>query len=253
MIDLKGKVALVTGATSGIGEATALVLAKAGAQVMVQGRREDAARGVVAAIRAAGGDAEYVLGDVADPETAVRAVSATVGKFGGLDILANVAGVITRGDTVQTSDADWALNMNANVNGPFYMSRAAIPEMRKRGGGSIINLASNVGLVGCRGLAAYCASKAAVVNLTRAMALDHAVENIRVNSVNPGAVDTPMLVSGHPTRTPDEVREANRSGIPQGWLPKPIEVANAILFLASDLSRHITGVALPVDGGVTAE
>ena len=133
------------------------------------------------------------------------------------------------------------------------MSRAAIPALRRSGGGSIVNLGSTAGLVGCPGLAAYCASKGAIVNLTRAMALDHALESIRVNAVCPGAVDTPMLVSGRGDLSPDRVREANRASIPQGWLPGPIEIANAIAFLASDLSRHVTGTALPVDGGFAAK
>ena len=252
MIELTGKAALVTGATSGIGAETARVLAKAGAKVMVVGRRRDAAEVVCDGIGASGGTAEHVLGEVTDPEFAARAVKTTEERFGRLDILANIAGVICRGTVEDTSDADWAVMMAVNATGIFYMSRAAIPAMRRVSGGSIINLGSNVGLVGCRGLAAYCASKGAVVNLTRAMALDHAAEGIRVNSVNPGAVDTPMLVSGHGGTEPDAIREANRASIPQGWLPDPIEVANAIAFLASDLSRHITGTALPIDGGYNA-
>ena len=143
--------------------------------------------------------------------------------------------------------------MNTNVSGTFFMSRASINAMRRSGGGSIINLGSTVGLTGCAGLAAYCASKGAVVNMTRAMAIDYAVENIRVNSVNPGAVDTPMLVSGHGHLDAEAVREKNRVSIPQGWLPKPHDIAKTIAFLASDLSKHITGAAIPVDGGYTAE
>ena len=252
MIDLTGKAALVTGATSGIGAETARVLAKAGANVMVAGRRGDAAMAVCNGIAASGGTAEHVLGEVTDPEFAARAVETTEERFGRLDILANVAGVICRGKVEETSDAEWAAMMSVNVTGTFYMSRAAIPAMRRVSGGSIINLGSNVGLVGCSNLAAYCASKGAVVNLTRAMALDHAAEGIRVNSVNPGAVDTPMLVSGHGNTGADAIREANRASIPQGWLPQPVEVANAIAFLASDLSRHITGTDLPIDGGYNA-
>lgn len=252
MIELKGKAALVTGATSGIGAETARVLAKAGAKVMVAGRRGDAAMAVCNGIGASGGTAAHVLGEVTDPEFAARAVKTTEESFGRLDILANIAGVICRGTVEETSDSDWAAVMSVNVTGIFYMSRAAIPAMRRVSGGSIINLGSNVGLVGCGGLAAYCASKGAVVNLTRAMALDHAAEGIRVNSVDPGAVDTPMLVSGHGGLEPDSIREANRASIPQGWIPEPIEVANAIAFLASDLSRHITGTALPIDGGYNA-
>lgn len=253
VIDLDGKVAIVTGATSGIGKATALTLARAGAAVIVTGRREKAAKDLVGIIQSEGLQGDFLLGDVVDPELSTRAVAVAQSQFGRLDILANVAGAITRGDATETSDEEWASMLAINVSGTFYMSRAAIPAMRNAGGGSIVNLASNVGLVGCTKLAAYCASKGAVVNLTRAMALDHAHENIRVNSVNPGAVDTPMLVFGHGDRTADEVRRTNCEAIPQGWLPTPGDIANAIAFLASDLSRHITGVALPVDGGATAQ
>lgn len=252
MLDLTGKIALITGGTSGIGAETARVLASAGAQVMIAGRREDAANAVVAEIEGQGGTAGYVLGEITDPAFAEKAVFATVSQFGGLHILANVAGTIYRGNTVETSDQDLRSVMAINVDGTFFMSRAAIPEMRKLGGGSIINLGSTVGSVGARGLTAYCASKGAVINMTRAMALDHAAENIRVNTVSPGAVDTPMLVDGQGGIEAENIREANRKSIPQGWLPKPTEIANAIAFLASDLSKHITGTDIPIDGGYTA-
>ena len=253
MIDLNGKVAIVTGATSGIGEETAKVLAKAGASVVVTGRREEAAKILVKNIQDNGGQADWIIGDITDSKFTNNVVSTTEEKFGRLDILANVAGVITRGDALGTSDSDWFAMMNVNVSGTFFMSRASISAMRRSGGGSIINLGSTVGLTGCAGLLAYCASKGAVVNMTRAMAIDYATENIRVNSVNPGAVDTPMLVSGHGTLNADSIREENRTSIPQGWLPQPKEVADLIAFLASDLSKHITGAAIPVDGGYTAE
>ena len=253
MIDLNGKVAIVTGATSGIGEETAKVLAKAGASVVITGRREEAAKILVKNIQDNGGQADWIIGDITDSKFTNNVVSTTEEKFGRLDILANVAGVITRGDALGTSDSDWFAMMNVNVSGTFFMSRASISAMRRSGGGSIINLGSTVGLTGCAGLLAYCASKGAVVNMTRAMAIDYATENIRVNSVNPGAVDTPMLVSGHGTLNADSIREENRTSIPQGWLPQPKEVANLIAFLASDLSKHITGAAIPVDGGYTAE
>ncbi|MBC6404805.1 MAG: SDR family oxidoreductase [Rhodospirillales bacterium] len=251
-MDLSGKTALVTGGTSGIGAETARVFAAAGASVMLVGRRAEAAQELVEQIAEAGGVAAYLLGDVSGAAFAERAVCETVERFGALTVLANVAGTIFRGNAEETSDGDWRTTMAVNLDATFYMSRAAIPQLRAAGGGSIVNLGSTVGLVGTRGLAAYCASKAAVVNLTRAMALDHAAENIRINSVNPGAVDTPMLVSGHGDRDADAVRAANRASIPQGWLPSPAEVAQVIAFLASDESRHITGVALPVDGGFTA-
>ena len=253
MIDLKGKVAIVTGATSGIGEETAKMFAIAGASVIVTGRREQPAKALVKNIQAEGGQADWIIGDITNSEFTNSIVTTTEEKFGRLDILANVAGAITRGDALNTSDEDWFKMMNTNVSGTFFMSRASISAMRRSGGGSIINLGSTVGLTGCAGLAAYCASKGAVVNMTRAMAIDYAAENIRVNSVNPGAVDTPMLVSGHGNLDADTVREKNRVSIPQGWLPKPHDIAKTIAFLASDLSKHITGAAIPVDGGYTAE
>ena len=253
MIDLKGKVAIVTGATSGIGEETAKMFAIAGASVIVTGRREQPAKALVKNIQAEGGQADWIIGDITNSEFTNSIVATTEEKFGRLDILANVAGAITRGDALNTSDEDWFKMMNTNVSGTFFMSRASINAMRRSGGGSIINLGSTVGLTGCAGLAAYCASKGAVVNMTRAMAIDYAAENIRVNSVNPGAVDTPMLVSGHGNLDADTVREKNRVSIPQGWLPKPHDIAKTIAFLASDLSKHITGAAIPVDGGYTAE
>ena len=253
MINLSGKVAIITGATSGIGKETATVLAKAGASVIVIGRREKAARLVVNNIQASGGKVECIIGDITEAKFTNKVVNRTEEKFGRLDILANAAGTIARGDALNTSDSDWFSILNTNVSGTFFMSRASIHAMRRSGGGSIINLGSTVGLTGCPGLVAYCASKGAVVNMTRAMAIDHAHENIRVNSVNPGAVDTPMLVSGHGSRlNVDAVLEKNRASIPQGWLPQPKEVANLIAFLASDLSKHITGTAIPIDGGYTA-
>ena len=153
----------------------------------------------------------------------------------------------------ETYDEDCNRMLSVNATGTFFMSRAAIPALRRPGCGSIVNLGSTVGLVGCPNLAAYCAGKGAVVNLTRAMALDHAQERIGVNAVCLGAVDSPMLVSGRRDAVPDHVREANRAAIPQRWLPGPIEIANAIAFLASDLSRHVTCKALPVDRGGAAK
>ena len=253
MIDLNGKVAIVTGATSGIGEETAKVLTKARASVIATGRSEKAAKALVKTIQENDGKADWIVGDITDSQFTNNLVTTTEEKFGRLDILANVAGVITRGDALSTTDLDWFSVMNVNVTGTFFMSRASISAMRRSGGGSIINLGSTVGLTGCDRLLAYCASKGAVVNMTRAMAIDYATENIRVNSVNPGAVDTPMLVSGHGALNVDSIREENRKSIPQGWLPQPKEVANLIAFLASDLSKHITGAAIPVDGGYTAE
>jgi len=248
------KTALVTGATSGIGRATARRLAAGGARVLVVGRDQARADACVEAIVSTGGEAKSLLGDVTDPGFCEDAVVTAVEAFGPLEVVANVAGIIRRGDVTSTSDGDWRQTMTANVDSVFYMSRAAVPALRANGGGSIINLASTVGLVGALGLAAYCASKGAVIQLTRAMALDHAAEGIRVNAVCPGAVDTPMLTSQHGQGvTPDAVRAQNLAAIPQGRIPVAEEIAELIAFLASEASRHITGAAIPIDGGYTAK
>ena len=173
---LDGKVALVTGATSGIGRASAELLAREGASVMVSGRSVDDASITVAAIVAGGGSADVELGDISDSKVATSIVAATSERFGSVDVLVNAAGVIVRHDAVDTSDDDWRRVMATNVDALFYVSRAAVVAMRRSGGGSIVNIASNVGLVGTERLAAYCASKGAVIALTRAMALDHAAE-----------------------------------------------------------------------------
>ncbi|MEI9425958.1 SDR family oxidoreductase, partial [Mesorhizobium sp. Cs1299R1N1] len=197
--------------------------------------------------------AELLLGDVTERAFADQVIDKAVEMFGKVDVLVNSAGIIRRGDVVDTTDEDWRLTFAANVDGVFYFSRAAVKAMRKSGGGSIVNIASNVGLVGCPGLAAYCASKGAVVLLTQAMALDHAREQININAVCPGAVDTPMLVSAHTQPvTAEEVLQRNRDASPQGRVATPKEVASLAFYLASDKARHITGVAIPIDGGFTA-
>ena len=250
---LDGRVALVTGATSGIGEATAIAAAAAGARVMLTGRDADKASAVLRRIEEAGGTGAVILGDVARSSFCDEAVARTMSTYGRLDVLANIAGTMWRGDALDTDDEAWRRVMATNLDGTFFMARAAIRTM-KGTGGAIINLASTVGLVGTSGMPAYCASKGAVVNLTRALALDHATDGIRVNAVCPGAVDTPMLVSGHSGagNSPDEVLERNRTGIPQGRIPMPEEIARLIIFLASDDSLHITGAAISIDGGYTA-
>lgn len=252
---LTGKVAIVTGATSGIGAATAKAFAEAGARVVLSGRSSAGAEATASAIATVGGDSRIVLGDLTDSTFCDELVDVAVDAFGGLDVLANVAGTLTRGDALETTDDDWRLNMSVNVDSVFFMSRAAVRQMRLQGrGGTIVNLASNVGLVGSASLPAYSASKGAVVLLTKSMALDHAAEGIRINALCPGAVDTPMLVSGHEKtgRTADQVHASNIAGIPEGRIPSPEEIAKSMLYLASDASSHVTGVALPIDGGYVA-
>lgn len=258
---LTGRVAVVTGATSGIGAATAVAFAAAGASVVVTGRNNAGAQETAAQISGRGGNVSIRLGDVSDPKFASELIAFAVGEFGRVDIVANVAGTITRGDATETTDAEWYQNMRVNADSVFFMSRSAVAQFRDQDApktgdrGVIVNLASNVGLVGSAGLPAYCASKGAVVLLTKAMALDHAAEGIRINALCPGAVDTPMLVSAHEKtgRTSDDVFAANVAGIPEGRIPLPEEIAKSMVFLASEQSSHITGVALPIDGGYVAQ
>lgn len=222
---------------------------------MITGRNADAAEATAADITAAGGVVDTSLGDISESGFCDALVETTVERFGRLDIVANVAGVNHRADAATTSDDDWAWVMRTNVDAVFRLSRAGVKAMIAGGrGGVIVNLGSTVGSVGTAGMAAYCVSKGAVHQLTRAMALDHAAEGIRVNAVAPGAVDTPMLAAGHANNvTMDHVYANNISSIPQGRIPGPDEIAELIAFLASDASAHITGTIIPIDGGYTAQ
>ena len=257
--DLDGKVAVVSGGTSGIGRATAVGLAGLGARVVIGGRNTGAADQAVTAVAEAGGIAVAVLGDITDPAYSTTVIDSAVSEFGGVDIVVNAAGTITRSTAEDTSDDDYRRVMAVNVDGTFFLSRAAVPALRARGGGSIINIASNVGLVGAAGLAAYCASKGAVVLLTQSMALEHAAEAIRVNAVCPGAVDTPMLrlereaaiAAGEMTEA--DILAANEALIPQGRVADAHEIGELVTFLASDRSTHITGTSIPIDGGYLAQ
>ncbi|MEI8702974.1 SDR family NAD(P)-dependent oxidoreductase [Mesorhizobium sp. ISC15] len=247
------KVVIVTGATSGIGKAIVEAFAATRASVVLVGRDRERGQRALEAVHKLNCQAELMLGDVADSAFADQVINSTVERFGKVSVLINSAGIIRRGSAVDTTDDDWRQTFDANLNGVFYFSRAAVQSMRRTDGGSIVNIASNVGLVGCSNLAAYCASKGAVVLLTRAMALDHAKEQISINAVCPGAVDTPMLVSAHskPVNV-NAVLQRNVDSIPQGRVATPKEIASLTLFLASEEARHITGVAVPIDGGFTA-
>lgn len=246
---LERKVALVTGGAAGIGKATAILLAREGAAVVVQDLREDGTS-TAEAIVAAGGRASFIRGDVTRTADAEAAVERAVSEFGRLDILVNNAGIIRRASVVQTTEAEWDRVMAVNVKSVFLFSKAAIPVMVRQGGGVIVNTASGWGLDGGKDAASYCASKAAVVNLTRAMAIDHAEQNIRVNCVCPGDTDTAMLREEARQLGQDVgdflTRSAHR---PLGRMGRPEEIAQAILFLASDASSYVTGTALVVDGG----
>ncbi|MDA0704008.1 MAG: SDR family NAD(P)-dependent oxidoreductase [Proteobacteria bacterium] len=256
---LKNKVAIVTGATSGIGAATAKLFAESGAKVMMSGRDEARGKTSLETARAAAGDggaeASFLAGDATNSAFCDRLVAAAVERFGRLDILVNNAGVIHRTGILDTTDADWLEAMAINVNALFFLSRAAIRQMTAQGeGGSIVNISSEWGVAGARGHIPYGTSKGAVVNFTRSLALDHAADGIRVNCLCPGEVRTPMLESGAKSRFGDvEGGLATiAEKIPLRRISDPIEQARAIRFLASDESSYMTGSIVVNDGGNTA-
>ena len=246
-----GKVVLVTGSTTGIGEACALAFAESGATVMVSGRHEQRGRAVAAAIRAAGGSAEFEAVDLRAAPACERLVGATIQQLGGLDVLVNNAGILYTADSLETSDEQWLDTMAVNVNALFYLSRAAVRHMKAAGKGAIVNVASEWGLNGEANHVAYCASKGAVIQITRCMALDHARDNIRVNSVCPGEIHTRMVDEILAKRGGDPAQNLQQlaSGIPMRRLAHPSEVARCVHFLASDLASYVTGTHLSVDGG----
>jgi NAD(P)-dependent dehydrogenase (short-subunit alcohol dehydrogenase family) len=251
---LDKKVALITGATSGIGRATALLFAREGAAVAVVGRSERRGHQVVEEIEVAGGRSSFFASDVRLADDWRRAVDRTVETFGRLDILFNNAGVFYPNTILDCSEEEWDATLDVNLKGTFLMSKYALPDMISQGGGVIINNSSGWGIVGGDKAASYCAAKGAVVLLTKAMAIDHGRQGIRVNCICPGDVDTPMLVDD--ARQREMVWEdylAEAADRPLGRIGKPEEIARAALFLASEDSSFMTGAALVVDGGGTAD
>jgi NAD(P)-dependent dehydrogenase (short-subunit alcohol dehydrogenase family) len=250
-MSITGKIALVTGSTTGIGAACARRLAAAGAAVMVSGRHAGRGARVVSEIEAAGGRALFMQVDLREAGGCERLVASTLERLGGLDILVNNAGILYTANAPATSDAQWLDTFAVNVNALFYLSRAAVRHMQRAGGGAIVNVASEWGLNGEPNHVAYCASKGAVVQITRCMALDHARDGIRINAVCPGEIHTQMVDEILARRGGDlaENLEALAAGIPMRRLADPDEVARCVEFLASDLASYVTGVNLPVDGG----
>jgi NAD(P)-dependent dehydrogenase (short-subunit alcohol dehydrogenase family) len=240
---------VITGGASGMGAATARLFAAAGAHVLIVDRNAALAEEVANAL----GLGAPLIGDVADSAFCEQAVQTAVDRHGRLDVLVNAAGTIVRADAPNTSDDEWLRVMNVNTNGVFFMSRAAVRVMRAQGRGAIVNFGSIWGGVGGKGHVAYCASKGAVHQITRAMALDHARDGIRINGVCPGEIDTPMLrLAGRTDRLSDEAAAKMADAvIPMGRLGQPEEVAHTVLFLASDAASYITGALVPVDAGYT--
>jgi NAD(P)-dependent dehydrogenase (short-subunit alcohol dehydrogenase family) len=248
---LKGKICIITGGGSGIGRAACHLFAREGATVIVADKSAPAAQKVAAAL---GGSAVAVEVDVSSNAGVARMIGDTVERFGRLDVLVNNAGYGIKGTVIETEEDDWNRLMAVNVNGVFFGCKHAIAQMRRQGGGAIVNTASVVATVGIRDRAAYCASKGAVAALTRAMALDHVADNIRVNAVAPGTIDSPYfqdMFAKSPRAA--ELRRELESRQAMNRLGQPEEIANGMLFLASDESSFMTGAVLTIDGGWTAQ
>lgn len=247
---LKNKVTLITGGASGIGRATALLFAREGAAVAIGDLNEAAGKAVAQEISNSGGKCIFERADVTQARDCKRVVERTLREFGGIHILFNNAGIIRRASVTELSEQDWDRMMEVNLKSVFLMSRLVLPVMAGAGGGAIINTASGWGLTGGVKAAAYCASKGAVVLLTKAMAVDHGFQNIRVNCICPGDTDTSMLRSE--AQQLGEATErflAKAAQRPLGRVGTPEEIAQAALYLASDASSFVTGTALVVDGG----
>ena len=247
---LKGRTAIVTGAGSGIGRATALLFANEGAFVALVDRDTARLLETIATMRDAKGDGSLHVGDVGDVEFAEAAVADLVARHGRLDVLVTAAGFSCGGTVVTTDPADWDAVFRTNVGGTWLWSRAAVPEMQRQGKGSIITLASQLAIAGGRGNSAYIAAKGAIISLTRTMAVDFATDGIRVNAIAPGAIDTPMLRRSFARHAdPESVREASRNRHAMKRFGKAEEVAETALHLASDASSFTTGTVMVVDGG----
>jgi len=249
MPNLDRKVALVTGAASGMGAACAEVLHACGARVVVVDLDGDRGARSAAAV-----DGVFVHGDISDSAFCERAVAEAVDRHGRLDVLVNAAGIMVRKPAIDTDDEVYQRVIRVNLDGSFYMCRTAVRRMQAQGGGAVVNFSSIWGLWAGANAAAYSAAKGGISVLTRALALEHGRDGIRVNAVLPGDVDTPLLRAGGRDQplTDDDIARMGES-IPLGRVAQPREIASVVAFLASDEASYVTGVLLPVDGGYTAQ
>ncbi len=246
-----GKVALVTGGTSGIGKATAIEFARAGAKVVVSGRREKEGANVVAEIQQLGGAAAFIRADISRDADVKAMVGFTVATYGRLDIAFNNAGVEWMGSLDQATEAEYRRVFDINVWGVLSSMRHEIPVMLKTGGGAIVNTSSVAGHIGMGRVSIYIASKHAVEGLTKAVALEFAKQNIRVNAIAPGAIATDMF--DRFAGKEGEMRDSIASTIPVGWVGASEQIAAAVLYLCSDDAKFTTGTSLVVDGGYLAQ
>jgi NAD(P)-dependent dehydrogenase (short-subunit alcohol dehydrogenase family) len=251
---LAGKVAIITGAGAGIGRATALLFAKEGAKVVVADRDSERGAETISIIREDGGEATFIQADVSQAADAERMARATVETYGKLDILVNNAGIYTQGSVVEMMEEDWDRILDVNLKGVFLCSKYCIPEMIKGGGGSIVNIGSEAGIVGIKNQVAYNVSKSGVIALTKSMALDFALHNVRVNCLCPGRTLTPLVEKViTESQDPESTRRALEEDRPMERMGRPEEIAAGILYLASDESPYATGAILSIDGGYTAQ
>lgn len=246
----KDKSVVITGGSSGIGMAAVRIFAQEGAKVMVSGRSEQRCRQICDEMAALGNRVETLTGDLAEKSYCEQLISHTAKTFGGIDILINNAGIIPRGNILETTDEMWFAALSVNLTAVFYLCRATIPHMQKRGGGAIVNVSSTWGVYPGPGHLAYCTSKGAVAALTKNLGRDHARDNIRVNAVCPNEVNTPMLRTGFAKRgfDPDKAIEQLNETVPLGRIAEPEDIAVVIAFLASDDARYIAGATLEASG-----